>query len=355
MKVMILTADYPPAAWSGIGPAVALQARALAALGVETHVMVARGERRPSVAPVASVAEEGLTIHWLSGARFPMDAREFDLVHLHSLALSELALELRRRFRLPLVYTAHSWLPSELGRSAMAAFWCAVQGRVMAASNRVIFLNESERAAAVALLPELRLRARKIPNAIPPPVACETEPESGLLVFAGRFARSKGIAVLVEVIERVLAERPIRLALAGGHGDAESERLIGKLVSRFPDNALVAGWLDRARLDALLARAALVLMPSLYEPFGLVALEAMRMGAPVLAAAVGGLKEIVTEESGGRLIGSHEPAEWSEATLNLLSDSQARRSLRHRGPRYVAENFNPARIAARLIEEAYAV
>src|SRR5262245_30723553 len=135
MKVMILTADYPPAAWSGIGAAVALQARALAALGVETQVMVASKERRPFL------IEDGLRVHWLSRARFPVDAREFDLVHLHSLALSELALELRGRFHLPLVYTAHSWLPSELGQSAEAAFWCAVQGRVMAASHRVIFLN----------------------------------------------------------------------------------------------------------------------------------------------------------------------------------------------------------------------
>jgi hypothetical protein len=232
MKVLMLTADYPPAVWSGIGVAVALEASALASLGVEVHVLVAAPRR---MEPCVTVS--GVTEHSLSTRRFPFDPGGFDLVHLHSLALSELALELCRRFSLPLVYTVHSWLPLELGNRAAAAFWCAVQGRVMAASHRVIFLSEADRAEAVKLLPELQEKARRIPNPVPPPGRSRLGPaDSGLLVFAGRFVRSKGLACIEGIMERLGAAPHLRLVLAGGHGDAEGERIIDTVLTRFPDS-----------------------------------------------------------------------------------------------------------------------
>jgi 1,4-alpha-glucan branching enzyme len=349
MKVLMLTADYPPAVWSGIGVAVALEASALASLGVEVHVLVAAPRR---MEPCVTVS--GVTEHSLSTRRFPFDPGGFDLVHLHSLALSELALELCRRFSLPLVYTVHSWLPLELGNRAAAAFWCAVQGRVMAASHRVIFLSEADRAEAVKLLPELQEKARRIPNPVPPPGRSRLGPaDSGLLVFAGRFVRSKGLACIEGIMERLGAAPHLRLVLAGGHGDAEGERIIDTVLTRFPDSCRVAGWLDRTALDALFACASLVLAPSLYEPFGLVALEAMRMGAPVLASANCAFKEIVTEESGGQLVHSDDPEEWSKAILNLFSHPNDLCELGRKGPGYVAKHFDPARIASRLLAEAY--
>jgi len=96
-----------------------------------------------------------------------------------------------------------------------------------------------------------------------------------------------------------------------------------------------------------------VLVPSCYEPFGMVAVEAMRAGAPVLASCVGGLAEILTPESGGRLVGSQDPADWRDQALDILRDDCLAGALAQRGPEYVKTCFNPSDVAARLMREVY--
>src|SRR5262245_47128105 len=141
----MLTADYPPNPWSGIGVAVERQARALADLGARVQVLVAAAPGRPTAAP----AESGrLSVHPLSRRRFPVDPRNADVVHVHSLALADLALELRRRAGAPLVYTAHSLVEDELrfGRvdGSLTKSWRAVQARLFAEADRVVFLSRAE-------------------------------------------------------------------------------------------------------------------------------------------------------------------------------------------------------------------
>jgi len=349
MRVMVLTADYPPRVWSGIGVAVERQARALAELGVEVTVLVAGRGRRPAR------EAEGPRVLPLSGARFPVDPGSFDVVHLHSLALAELAFELNRRFRLPLVYTAHGLIHREAGPSPTTDFWSAVQRRVMALSRRVVFLSPAEREAALGLDPRLAARATVIPNGLPGPRPRRgPAPAGGPLVFAGRFAGSKGLAVLAAAAPRILERYPGRLVLAGGHGDAAGRRAVRRLRQVCGQRCQVAGWLGPRALDELLAGASLVLVPSVYEPFGQIALEAMAAGAPVLAAAVGGLVEVVGPGSGGRLVAGHEPDAWAAAALEVLGDPAEHGRLRRRGPRYVAARFPIGAVARRLAEEAYA-
>jgi len=102
-----------------------------------------------------------------------------------------------------------------------------------------------------------------------------------------------------------------------------------------------------------LSQATLVLIPSFYEPFGLVALEAMRLGTPVLAAAVGGLAETVTPDSGGRLVASHDPDEWAAVIMEIMDSDAIQAQLRQQGPLYVATHFNEEQWISRLFTEAY--
>jgi glycogen(starch) synthase len=360
MRVLILTADWPPQLWSGVGTAVRAQAEALAARGVEVTVLVAA---RPGAAPVDGGEQAGVEVRALSGARFPVDPRRFDVVHLHALPLAELAVELCRRFSLPLVMTVHMLVHRERAAGAATAFFSGVQRRLLAACWRAVFVSQAEHEAATRAWPELGLespeRAAVIPNGLPPARprarddgACDNL--DGPLVFAGRFAESKGLGVLAEAAPRILARRPGRLVLAGGHGDGAGARAVARLEEALGDRCQVTGWLAAPALEALLARAALVLVPSLYEPFGLVALEAMRLGAPVLAAAVGGLREVVGPGSGGRLVDGHDPERWARAALALLDDRDERARLGRRGPAHVAARFDAATTARRLVEEAYA-
>jgi 1,4-alpha-glucan branching enzyme len=348
---MMLTADYPPASWSGIAAAVEIQAEALANVGVEAHVVVGH----PTGIGAAWSSSIGVRVHGLSAERFPISAAGFDWVHLHSLALAELALEIRKRFRVRLAYTAHSVISRELSEGPARDFWSRVQLAVMRASDVVIFLSESERAAALGIAPELEGRSRVVANGIrtQPVPPLRTSPE-GPIVFAGRFAQSKGIGLLAELVTMLAGDAELRFVLAGGHGDTQSVGLVRRLAARLGSACQLAGWLAPARLRDLFARASLVVAPSEYEPFGMVALEAMSMGAPVLAARTGGLAEIVRAESGGRLVESRDPGEWRDRASAILTDATEWRGLHERGPRYVARLFDARIVAERLMGAVYA-
>jgi len=348
MRVMLLTADYPPGLWSGIGAAAETQAQALAAAGAEVHVVLPRRA-------TPSAHERGPHIHPLNGSHFPVDPRGFDWLHLHSLSLAELALEMRKRFRARLAYTAHSLVARELPPGPESELWSRVQLVTMRASDAVIFLSQSEREAALEIAPDLAGRSLVVPNGVKPhPDLSQRSGPDGPIVFAGRFARSKGIQLLAQFMTGLIRKLGFHFVLAGGHGDPESERIIGEAQAQLGGACRLAGWLPPAALRALFARAALVVAPSEYEPFGMVALEAMGMGAPVLAARTGGLAEIVRPESGGRLAETRDPQEWFERAATMLTDIAGWRVLHERGPCYVAEFFDPSLIARRLLGEVYA-
>lgn len=341
----MLTADYPPANWSGIGVALECHAHALTELGMEVHIL----RKGP-----ASEHPAGPHVHSLDGPRFPIDPAGFNWIHLHSLSLSELAFELRRRTRTPVIYTAHSLLALELSQtSSEAQWWSFLQIEVMRASDVVVFLSESERSAALLLVPEIASRSRVAGNGLlPPPFERRRVPDAPV-VFAGRFAPSKGIGLLEKMLPMLHKVWPGTFVIVGGHGDAGSNQMIGNLRSVLGCSLETPGWLPRHKLDALLATAALVLVPSYYEPFGMVALEAMRMGAPVLAAQVGGLQETVKPGSGGCLVGSHRPEEWCDRAIKILGDRQFSQSLEELGPPYVVERFSSIKAARHLVQEVY--
>lgn len=373
MRVLLLTADYPPHTWSGIGAAVEHQAQALASLGVETHVATIHaatavdptlrtsgtGGSLPSPIPSAITTRPSGSgapfVHDITAGAWPIDPRTFAWVHLHSLALAELALELCHRHSLPLAYTAHSVLRTELPDSPRVRFWAAVQDQLLDASDRVIFVGEADRAAAVARVPGLARRAMVIPNGVaPPPPGMAREPGSGgPIVFAGRLTASKGVHLLDGIFERIRASIPASFVVAGGHGDAAGAAELERLLVHHRGACCAAGWLDRPRLDRLFAAASLVLIPSTYEPFGLTALEAMRLGAPVLAADVGGLREIVRPGSGGELVPSHDAPQWAAQAIALLGDADRHRRLSADGPAYVTARFDRTTLAARLARTVY--
>jgi glycosyltransferase involved in cell wall biosynthesis len=347
MRPLVLTADYAPLTWSGIGTAVATQARALDRLdGVGVRVLFAGDDAR---------VPEDAFVHRLSPRRCPVRPAEFDLIHLHSLALAELAFQMRRRFGLPLVYTAHSLLHRELAGHPGAAGWVRVQTAVLRGSDHVVFLSRQERAEALARLPELAGRCSVVPNGLRPPAlpAVPRSPHDGPIVFAGRFTRAKGIVLFAEIVRRLAGTDGYRFVLAGGHADVAGQAVATQLRERYPDACQVVGWVRRQAVDALLARARLVLVPSRYEPFGMTALEAMAMGVPVLAAAVGGLPDLVTAESGGQLVDSSDPAVWCRSIVDLLCSPQRYRELSRRGPRHVTRHHDAVRLAARLVDDVY--
>ncbi len=351
MRVLILTADYAPGSWSGIGVAVARQAKTMAALGAEVLVLGAGAGR---AARHSWRDRPGLTVRPLPADAFPVEPGAFDWVHVHSLCLTGLALELRRRYGVKLAYTVHTQPWRELQGSPRAEFWRQAQSALLSASDHVVFLSEAERELARQSFDGQPRRSSVLPNGVPRAPVIETDwNEEGPLVFAGRFAESKGLLVLETCLARFADGPPRPVVIAGGHGDERGAQAVTRIQHGLGVRCRVAGWLSRRKLDRLFGRASLVVAPSLYEPCGLVALEAMRMGAPLLASGVGGLAEIVRQGSGGRIVPSFDAGAWADGVAELLSDTTACRRLHRQGPRYVDRHYGSKVLAKKLLAEVY--
>lgn len=346
VRILVLTADLPPDNWSGIGIAVAHQAQAIANLGCDVDIL--------TTAPPTEIP--GVRVHPLPRDRFP-DLPAPDCIHLHSLALGELALQLRSRLAVPLFYTAHSLLERELHEHAAARPWQRRQRRIFEAADHTFFLTSTEQEQAIADSPQLARRSSILPNGLPPSLVSRGRTEDRmkcpLILYAGRFSHNKGRDIAIATMSALLDTFPNLLcALIGGHdADSAFDASIVELVARHPDRVAAPGWLRSSELEHLLRRAALLLMPSRYEPFGMIALEAMRLGTPVLGADIDGLRELLRLDSGGVAVASHHVDEWVAAAKDLLLDDRRCRALSAAGPLFVDRNYNIADQAKRLVAQ----
>jgi glycosyltransferase involved in cell wall biosynthesis len=346
MKVVLLTADYPPNVWSGIGHAVHRQAVDLAALGAHVTVIApgpSAGEDPGANPRVLRIGSDG-SIPSVGGA---------DWVHVHSLALTDLALSLRRTNDARLACTVHTqpWL--ELTGHPRRRFWLDMQVRLVGSCDAVVFLSAAERAIGETLLPVVR-GAHVVPHGVPPPPP--RVPERGerqLVMFAGRCTAGKGIRLLAECVRRVRLLSDLRFLIATGHGDAEGSAIVARIAREHGAGCEVAGWLPRDVLEQRLAHAVLALVPSRYEPFGLVALEAMRLGTPVLGASVGGLRETLRDGSGGVLLDGWDSEQWADATVRVAGDTALWTRLHRQGRAFVEAYYRASDAAARLLNEVY--
>jgi len=150
MRLMLLTADYPPDNWSGIGHAVQRQASDSVASVPKCMFSIPRAHER-----ISRPRRSRPRLHNLHTRFFPIDPHGFDWIHLHSLGLAELALEIRRRTGTPLAYTAHSILALELAHVDGAARLIEAQNQLMRICDAVVFFEPLRREAALRILPEL--------------------------------------------------------------------------------------------------------------------------------------------------------------------------------------------------------
>jgi len=343
---VLLTADYPPEVWSGIGYAVHRQAVDLAALGAEVTVIA------PGRGPDDDAGANPRLVRIGAGGSVPSVGRA-DWLHVHSLALTDLALSLRRTCGARLACTVHTqpWL--ELGNHPRRRFWLDAQVRLVASCDAVVYLSAAERASGETLMPGAR-RVHVVPHGLPPPPpTVPSRTERQLVVFAGRCTASKGLRLLAECIRHVRRLSDLRFLIATGHGDAEGTAVVARIARDHGAACAVVGWLPRSVLEDRLAHAVLTLVPSRYEPFGLVALEAMRLGTPVVGANVGGLRETLRAGSGGVLLDGSDPQQWAETTVRLAADTSWWTRLHRQGRAFVAANYAASDAAARMLGDVY--
>jgi glycosyltransferase involved in cell wall biosynthesis len=179
--------------------------------------------------------------------------------------------------------------------------------------------------------------------------------EGDYLLYFGRIDWfQKGLDILLDAFKALVVNRPdLRLKIAGRGKD------VGRLIERaralgIDGNVDVLGAVGDADRDQLLAGARILLMPSRFEGFGMVAAEAMAAGVPVIASSAGSLPEVIGDEGGGVLVPPRDPAALAYAAEELLADGSARERL-SRTARRSAERFRWSRIADEHLSFLHAI
>jgi glycogen(starch) synthase len=364
VRVLIVSWEFPPVVVGGLGRHVGALAPALAALGHDVRVLTRGRDRQPGVERSAGVtvyraAADGLDIdlgsesvlawtqafeHSLVRAGLAaLDGWRPELIHAHDWLVAQTAVTLRQVSGAALVLTMHAtehgrrqgWLAEPLARAIHSVErWLCEQATLVIACSR--FMAGELR--TLYGLPADRLRV--IGNGVRPPEPAPGEPAPGepapaepapgqpawlngsrpVIAFAGRLVHEKGVQELIKALPLLRPEFPGLRAVIAGTGEqlaAQRDR-----AERYRVAELISwpGFLDQAGLHQLFRNADVVVVPSVYEPFGLVALEAQLAGTPVAVADTGGLAELVEPGVTGVRFGCQDPAALAAAVAGLLRD-----------------------------------
>ncbi len=361
MRVLLFCWEYPPVIEGGLARHVRKLSEHLVGAGVEVHVVSRGGGHLP-----AEEVRHGVVVHRVREPEFPRDVGafvhwvdrmnsdmyelatavgerfEFDLVHSHDWLVADVAERLAEQIGAPWLVTVHA---TEFGRhqgwvsSYPQSHIHAVERHMVAAADRVITCSHYMRGHVAAVLGAPLGRVTVIQNAVDPsdleaPVDLDelrgrfAEPGERLVLLVGRLVYEKGFHLALDALaQTVECLGGIRFVVAGS-GTAEAElrdqaRRLGLM-----RHGSFLGWVGDDMLHALYRVAEIVIVPSIYEPFGLVALEAMACGCPCIVADTGGLREVVPGDGTvGLRFRSRDAVALSDVLAQILIDDEARAKL----------------------------
>jgi phosphatidylinositol alpha-1,6-mannosyltransferase len=214
-------------------------------------------------------------------------------------------------------------------------------------ADAVIAVSEENRVDVVEQygVPEERLRV--VPNGIRPERFKEARPEGPTILFVGRLHQRKGVDVLLRAMPEVLASVPEARLLVAGSGEREGELKALKAELGLGDEVEFLGFVPDEDLPDLYARARVFTMPSLYEGFGIVMIEAMASSVPVVAFATGGAPEVIEDGVNGHLA---DPETLADRLVRVLEDPAGAAAMGRRGRELVEARYSWRAVARRTAE-----
>jgi D-inositol-3-phosphate glycosyltransferase len=366
-------------------------ARELARMGV--HVDVFTRSQNPSIPRVVDMGHGARVIHLAAGPEAPMpraevhrhldrfvagveqfrwdEALDYDLIHAHYWLSGVAGLSLREAWGVPVVQMFHTLgrLKNSVARTPAEVepeIRISEESRLVADADRIVAANVVERAHLVWYYGASVERVTVIPCGVDTdlfqPMAratakdlLELEPEP-LLLYVGRLQPIKGLETLLEAMARL--QDSTRLFIIGGDQDEPDSGHASHLRQRVAALGLARrvrflGTQPQRRLRLFYAAAEATVMPSAYESFGMVALEAMACGCPVVASRVGGLTTTIKDGVTGHLVPEGDPAALADCLAALLRDRRERDRLGAEAARWAAEHRWPcvAEAVCRLYSE----
>ncbi|QGP90950.1 D-inositol-3-phosphate glycosyltransferase [Neomoorella glycerini] len=369
--ILMLSWEFPPHHVGGLGIHVRDLAEALARLGVKVHVLTLAPGRE-----ALTTSKEGVYIHYLSTYQQPEAEIDFlSWVLQFNLALADAGRELIASLPgTPFILHAHDWLVAAAARELQEA--CSVPlvatihateyGRNRGLHNRIQQTIHQIEAGLVARADRViccsrymegeirrlfrpRAGIKVIPNAVRP-IKVVTNPRPGQnILFIGRLVVEKGVQVLLEAMARLRHLYPeARLIIAGaGPYAGELQALAARL--GMAGQVEFTGFVSEAVRNQLLASSQVAVFPSLYEPFGIVALEAMAAGVPVIVSRTGGLAEVVEDGVTGLCFNPGDVAGLERCLVTIFQDPERARELSRRARARVDQDYTWAAVARQTL------
>jgi alpha-maltose-1-phosphate synthase len=392
-RAVIFTNEYPPNVYGGAGVHVEYLSQALArqvpvevrSFGdqrVDDGNLTVRGyvgwdELRQGTDPRFGGALDAMS-RSLRMAKDPLNA---EIVHSHTWYTAMAGFYSRILWKVPQVISIHSleplrpWKEEQLGNAYHMSSW--MERTAIENAEAIIAVSQGTREDVLNLFSVREERVHVIHNGIDLAQYRKSQDRSALdnygvdpdrpfVLFVGRIARQKGIIHLVDAIPEVDPDLQVVL-LAGQPDTAEIGREMSEKVAEVSRQRDGVIWIDKmvSREEAIqfYSHADVFCCPSVYEPFGIINLEAMACETAVVAAAIGGIPEVVVPEETGLLIdldlkpGTFEPVDPQQyasdlaAGINRLArDAQLRERMGAAGRKRVEEHFSWDAIAERTLE-----
>ena len=376
MRIGLLTREYPPEVYGGAGVHVGFLVPRLREL-VEVDVHCFGGPRADarSHQPAAGLEQANAALTTLSvDLSMAADLAGLDLVHSHTWYANMAGHLAKLLHGAPHVVTAHSleprrpWKAEQLGGGYRVSSW--VERTAYQAADAVIAVSEGMRADVLDCYPALDpARVHVVRNGIDTaayhPVAevdalrrFGIDPERPIVAFVGRITRQKGVNHLVAAAHGI--DPTAQVVLCAGAPDTpeiaeETRTAVAELAAARPGVFWIQQMLQPAEVRQVLSHATVFVCPSVYEPLGIVNLEAMACGTAVVASDVGGIPEVVADGETGLLVhlDEHDLSAYRDglatAVNRLLADPALAARMGAAGRQRAVREFSWATVAEQTV------
>jgi glycosyltransferase involved in cell wall biosynthesis len=368
MKVGMIGRSIPPFDRGGIQTHIAELSKALSKKGIEIHLfIVGRGSKKPGkkissenlyVHPIPCMPLPRLTLgeyisYSLNTARH-IKRYNLDLIHGHS--MYSVGYSLNKN--LPYVATLHGTQLNEFKQSLqygtslnhiITDFTSMLMERYTAKkADKIIVVSNENRRDVIEQYKVPENKIATIPNGVNvndfKPSTCKSK----TIIFVGRLHERKGIDKLLQSFSKVVSEEPEARLKIVGYGEDESRlKDLAKRLNLKSRNLEFAGFVADSELHELYTSSSIFVLPSYYEGFGIVLIEAMSAGLPLVSVRTGGATEVIEEGENGFLV---DYDNMHKAIVKLLGDETLRIKMGRMSREKVEKEYDWTKIADKILK-----